>query len=268
MKKSITNVLKDVLRNANTAYQKINTFNNVFKMCDLSNNYLLCLSGDGFMNELTVYDDNFRVLHKKNTPSISVTTDMVSKVYLLSDFNIKITDFELNEIQSISTYLSGYYQFNEPTDICYSNKSLYICDTNNKRIQVLINEQLDFKSFNLDYKPHKIKIAGCTACVTPFNIKCLYFYDLETFMLKNKYNHHCGILSVINDQFYEYCNKIRSFNCYNNEGLLLEKFEVTAPFDSLLEKNKDGQLTLFNQDLLILSSDLSNGSILIVNDYY
>ena len=204
-----------------------------YDLCVLPNDLLLV--ADLLNQKLYLYAKNFKLINiidKINNDviqPISVTTNSIDEIYLLDlykddSYRIYKFDFEFKQFTTlICNNGSGIVQLNGPRCIRSHKGYLYVCDTNNKRIQKYASN-FQFKStFTLNMTPIKMQIIDNTACVRDYNTIC--FYDLETFEIRYKHDRRgYGLIGQINSYFYEYYHK-RMF-CYDSDGSRLEEIAV------------------------------------------
>ena len=227
----------------------------------MPNGNILC--ADFRDHNISVYDKHLKLLKKvdkignEQFGPTSLTTNKEDKLYVCdySNDRIFITDFELTHITKVidsDQYKSN--QFCDPSSICYFNDFLYICDTFNKKIQKLTSNLKHKSSFKLEYSPKQIKITNYIACVRPLDQCCIYFYKIDTFEVKHRYDGHNGSISEINSFFYEYYEKNKKLYAYDSSGQLIDEL-LTKGFNNRI--NIDDMVSLFylNGEILISSKD-------------
>ena len=137
--------------------------------------------------------------------------------------------------------------------ICFQNNQLYVTDCMNKRIQVLTDNLVFFKSVYLSYKPRYICMSDKIACVKNYEETETFFYDCDSFTLKYKYFHGVGRISMINSQFFEICVAERKINFYNFDGSLSEEI-ILNKFSSYITNSWNGHLVCYNGNLIMSCS--------------
>lgn len=216
---------------------------------------------DYSMGELALYDRNFSLIrtcdkiNEKECDPYGVTNDGENKKYI-SDYASKsviMTDLEFNYLDHVGDLGSDISKFNFPAGISYSNDRVYVCDCNNRRIQIFSSD-LKFigKIDQLDYRPWHVKVNGKVACVDSRDGNGVYFYDIDTFTLKSKFNHGECRVNMLESIFYEFSLNTKKLYCYNNDGKLLREFE----YDKFLEYFHDpidGSMVQFH-DFIVISS--------------
>jgi hypothetical protein len=232
-----------------------------YDLCILPNGNFLC--ADFRDHSISLFDKNLKLVKKIDKIDneifgpTSLTTNKEDKLYVCdySNDRIFVTDFELTHITKViesNQYKSN--QFCDPSGICFFNKNLYICDTYNKKIQKL-TPNLQYKaSFKLDYSPKQIKITNYIACVRPLDQSCMYFYKIDSFDVKYKYDGHNGSISEINGYFYEYYEKNKKLYAYDNNGLQIDEVQ-TKGFNNRIDIHDMVSLTYLNGEVLISSKD-------------
>ncbi len=167
-------------------------------------------------------------------------------------FRILITDLDFNFIKSVGSRGSENCQFNGPRDICFSNSKFYICDFDNKRIQVY-SKDFDFDtSFIVEYLPWKIKSTNSTICVAARYPDGIYFYNSNDLHLIRNFNPSSGRISQINSMFYEFNHKTQTMSCYDENANLKEQITLKG-LDKFLTNIWDGAFIYHNGALLIQS---------------
>ena len=226
-------------------------------MCPLSNGYLLSTNHEN-NKSLSVYDDCFSLVltidkvNQENIQSLFLATNSLDRIYMNDYTNHQVikTDYEFNYIKSIGHYNDNRFKY--PCGLCYADKFLFVCDLYNKRIHKF-DDNLEFIiSFELNYMPWQIKIIEKVACIKPYSVQTLYFYNLETFESISKYEGHHGTLSVIDSCFYEYSSQNYIYYCFNKNGELKDQLQMGHLNQYLSEKN-DGALVFFDKKLILAS---------------
>lgn len=249
--------IKEMLKFENC--EKIELEYSPYCICALPNDSLLCSFpnyGVGlFDKELKLVKiSNFLSNPVKEKVNIwSCASNNLDRIYLadVENHEIIMTDFQLNEIKTVGSIGDGGLQFYDPR-LAYSNGYIYVAEHVNKRIQVM-NDEFTFISIHqIDYCPRYIQVANKTALVASFSPRCIYAYDIDSFIVKYKYDGHNGSISVINSVFYEYDYHNYTFYCYNDDGVFIDKIQVNN-FKNQSIQSYDGSLQVFN-DALICSS--------------
>lgn len=202
-------------------YETIDLVEDSNDFCILPNDNFL-LTNFFTTKTLRVYDENFVFI--KNVTKInnidifpfSVETNKINRIYI-NDYgrHIIMTDLNFNYLGHYGPdkLKTAYYML-------FHKNLLYICDYGDQCIVVLdsiLNLRL---KYYLDIKPIQIQILNNLACVVPQKEdNFMYFYDLDNFTVKYKYD-KCPRIVVHQDKFY--CLKESQIKCYDKTGLLTD----------------------------------------------
>ena len=216
----------------NTKHQIINLDTEPKDFCTLSNDKLLVASRSS--KNLKIYDSNFKLIktiEKINCQSFtpfSIATNNRNSIYMTEEMQDKIIqcDMDFNFIKAFGTRGSENDQLHAPLDIIFNKNAIFVCDSNNKRIQKLSEDLLFKESYPLNFKPWKIRIIKNSVCIRPTGEPFIAFFSLNPFYLKLKVEEGNGDIFNLNSWFYEYdCTQQHRMRCYNINGeLLKEKF--------------------------------------------
>lgn len=213
---------------------------------------------------LTLFNENFELIQKIDKlkeiaqEPFAITTNQINRIYLCDRENhhVSILDYDFNVLSSIGKCGTKSYQFQYPRGIEYSIHTIYICDWQNKRIEIYTDDLVYKRTFRLNYFPIQVKISDIsrTMCV-----RCeksgIYFYDLDCdLQLTHYYDTHNGAICVINDYFYEFCPKNMKFYFYNEFGKLIDESDLKLKNESIktLNINEWATLVYFNQKFIII----------------
>jgi hypothetical protein len=241
----------------NSEYKKIDLSARPLDLIVLPNNLLL--SADYLEKSFSFYDENFNLVKRvnkignKKIEPYSITTNNKNYIYTadLVDHQIIMMDFELNEIKSFGSKGSSNSQFDVPCGIVYINDHLYVCDYNNKRIQVLSADLEFVRSIMLCYNPWLISASDKTLCVSRGDLPGgVYFYDIGK--LKLRYKHQIGECrtSEINSCFYAFSFKNKKMFSFDKYGILVEEINVDR-FKECFTNIADGCLVRFKKNLIL-----------------
>lgn len=211
--------------------------------------------------ELCLYDGTFNFIKKiteidgTRIEANAIAHNMDQNLIYVTDCKnnqVIIMDLDLNKIKSIGKKGADKGLFNEPAGICCDDKGVFVCDSQNKRIQKFSNKLEFIQSFSLEYEPGFIQVMRDIACVSPRNIakfNFIYFYNSIDFTVKFKYYGHIGRISTIGSFFYEldFNNKIYVYDCEGYMINRLERKEVNC-------NRKSGSINLANKELYILNA--------------
>jgi hypothetical protein len=109
-----------------------------------------------------------------------------------------------------------------PRGITFDEDSIYICDSNNNRIQKLNEDLIYQESYPLNYRPLNIKITKNVACIRSFDNPIISLYQLNPFSFKCKIsNGNCEIFSI-HSWFYVINEFDKRIECYDINGNLAD----------------------------------------------
>ncbi len=199
-----------------------------------------------------LYDNTFKLINiitneKIYCKALSIATNNIDRIYICDwkYHRILMVDLEFNFISSVGEL---FY----PRCVYFHENSVYVCDTENKRIKKLTADLVLLESYKLDFKPWQICIEN-VACVRAINKSEIYFYDLCNFELKFKYDQHNGCIFTAGRYFYEYFNGC--FFCYDCDGRFVDEFEKR--FDGSY-KESDVFIQFLNDQFIILNGKIKN----------
>ena len=194
-------------------------------LCFLPNGNLL------FANYLTtknlsLYDENFSFIknvakiHDQDILPYSLVTNNKDSIYINSLNKIIMTDLDLNYLKEYENKLEC------PSYMMFHNELLYVCETNKKRLLVLDSDLAIRSKIYLSIKPIKIEILNNLAYIgTSYEDKFFYFYDLNDFKIKYKYN-RCSNAIVHQNSFF--ClGKGLTINIFDKNGLLEDQVKLS-----------------------------------------
>ena len=160
--------ITNIVRKAEFESFKLDSYNHewvdIKALCCLPDQTLLVSTS----NILVLFDSEFNIIkiieeiEGHNFSCYGLATNNKNRIYLTNILNNKliVTDYDFNIIKSFGN--SNDNQFNRPRGL-YFNKNLYICDTDNKRVDIF-SENLNYiQSVNFSFKPHNIKTTNSTA---------------------------------------------------------------------------------------------------------
>ena len=100
-------------------------------------------------------------------------------------------DNELNLIKTFGSAGDGMDQLIGPRTICCQNDYLFVSDRFNKRIQILTLDLEFHDTIQLDFLPLSIAVSSTTIGID--GSIGIFFYDLQTKILKKEYSNINGI---------------------------------------------------------------------------
>ena len=237
----------------------INSSSNL-DVCVLPGNRILT----GHYSALTIYDENLNEIIKidkiedKILDNYGLALSQNNFIYASSVTNNCIwkLNMELKLVKSFGSKGTNNESLWVPTGICCFGDSLYICDCNNKRIQILDLDLNYISTMGLDYCPHTIKVSSETIGICGYN-ETINFYDLITKNLTKRYAGILGRISAVESNFYVTSWK-PSWRVYsfNNKGekdheIDMDRFKRYEFFQNTA--GWDGLVFSFNKNLYITS---------------
>ena len=229
-------------------------------ICVLPNKKLLCANSKPW--NLTLYDETLshvgtidQIENLKIRP-LSITTNNKDMIFIACVDEIIATDLNFNIISRIGSKGCDIDQLNYPSSISFNDDYLYVCDRNNKRIQKLLaSSQVQMcivENFMLNYKPDQIKIANTTACVMKCFNNTIFFYDLDSFTFKCKYDGHNRVISEIGSIFYVSDLLNAKILCFDQNGQFLNEI-LNNSFKNLMKNFSlsNGKIVLFNDSVIM-----------------
>jgi hypothetical protein len=104
---------------------------------------------------------------------------------------------------------------------------------------------------SLDYNPFLIRASYSSIVV--LGSRGLFFYDLETRIIKKLHQNVEGCMSQIGSNFYIVsANPHKKTFCFDADGNLIEEINMDR-FGKLIDDEKDGSLFCVNDNLFIVS---------------
>jgi hypothetical protein len=252
---------KNLLKYINVQNETIaNLSHNPYGLCVLPNNSLLiayavkkCLSLHNANLSLTTQIDliDYRLIQPRY-----LTTDGNTKIYITqSDHHkITVTDLDFRLIREIGCGCgNGIYQFNYPLGIMWYEGSVFVCDSENKRIQKF-TENFDYQeSYSFNFKPLSLRIIGNFACIRSNSEDFVYFFSLNPLRLINKLTifGHSAIFSS-KFWFYVFDSVTKEINSYDVMGNKVYSFSLD--FQANITITPDEKVSFeFNNNSLIIT---------------
>ena len=223
----------------------------------LPNGFLVIASY--YSEVLKIYDKNFKLI--KTIDKINekpfwpeyLTSNGTNFVYLTdcSGQQIIKTDFNFNFIKQFGSRGSTNQQLKEPRGITFYEYSIYVCDSENKRIQKLSEDLVFQESYPLNFKPQNIKIIKNVACIKSTEAPYLIsLYQISPFCFKNfviSCNSNPEIYSI-NSWFYVFNKFDKRIECYDLNGNLADKKSCLNIYE---EKNQCYSFGYFNNRFIV-----------------
>ena len=229
----------------------------------LPKNQLLHCSSAG---SLKLYDKQFEIIKtvefkdKKIQPVGIAYDDVSSRIYFSDVLNHQIimTTIDLDFIKTFGSKGSDSQTIDKPLGVCFKNNKLYICDFNNRRIQILDANLEFYDTLKLDYYPTTIKVSNNTIGIC--GNTGTYFYDIETKMPKFQHSGVVGRMNEIDSHFYVFSYSPKKMFCvYDVNGCLTDEISCEK-ISSSIASSDDGHILVMDDDLMITSQ--STGQIL------
>ena len=180
---------------------------------------------------------NYCSLNRRNEIYVSVNSE--DCIYLF--------DYNLNQLKKFGSYGAGINQLNFPEGLCCHEDYLYICDRDNRRIQIFT---LDFEyvsTIKIDCdRPRRIQISEKTIGVSC--VEATFFYDLKSKILKYKYNYATN-LNYIDSIFYgSHCVE-KKFYLFDSDGNFIEEVAMNENISKYMTSWLSGSLCRNKDDL-------------------
>ena len=134
---------------------------------------------------------------------------------------IILYDLNLNQLKQFGSNGPGNNQLNGPTGLSCHEDYLYICDYNNKRIQILTLDFAYVSTIQLALYPYRVQTSNTTLGVSCG--QATLFYDLTTRALKYNYNHGTGNINYINSIFCALNDQQKKFYFFDSDGNFFEE---------------------------------------------
>ena len=211
---------------------------------------------------LQIYDKEFKLIreidrinnekfHPKcltsNGKNSIFITDVIENEIIKTDFNFnfvkrfKSTDLTIQELKC-------------PYGITYYENSIFVCDSDELRIQRFTEDLVFKKSYPLNFKPCSIQIVNNIACIEyPNGLASVGLFNLEPFSFIKLIENVEGPITAINSWFYIYNYKFKSIQCYNINGDIVEKKDIEIN-ENFLTGNYPLSLGYINKRMIIGTS--------------
>ena len=159
---------------------------------------------------------------------------------------------DFNFIKQFGSKGSSNQQLDLPNGIEYYEDSVFVCDSDNKRIQKLSEDLVYQESYPLYFQPWNIKIIKNVACVRPNGEPNILLYQLNPFSYKTKISRGNGEIYSINSWFYV-CNYFdKRIECYDINGNLVDAKNLVNIYE---ENNLLYSFGYFNKRFIIGPSE-------------
>ena len=209
----------------------------------LTNGNLVIASFEWEPNALKIYDKEFKLIKtidKINNQTFSpryLTSNGKNSIYLTYIRSDKIiqTDLDFNFMKQFGGTGSTNQQLDHPSGITFHGDSIYVCDSNNERIQKLSEDLIYQESYPLNFKPWNIKIIRNAACIRSFDEPIISLNQLNPFSFKCEIsNGNCEIYSI-HSWFYVSNIFDKRIECYDINGNLVNYKDLENVYEEEAE---------------------------------
>ena len=163
-------------------------------------------------------------------------------------------DLNLNKLNQFGSEGAGNNQFNYPWGLCCHGDYLFICDSENMRIQILT---LDFDYVNTIQQPYGVRPYYVQTSETTIGVCCggaTFFFDLKTRVLKFKHNNYAThSISYISSIFYGSNYYEKKFYFFDSDGNFKEEMAMNERLSPHITYWTDGFCR--HKDILYLADN-------------
>jgi hypothetical protein len=179
---------------------------------------------------LKIYDKEFKLIktidkiNNQTFVPLYLTSNGKNSIYLTDIRSDKIiqTDLDFNFMRQFGGKGSTNQQLDYPIGITFHEDSIYVCESNNKRIQKLSEDLIYQESYPLNFKPWSIKIIRNVACIGSHREPIISLYLLNPFSFKCKISDCNCEIYAIHSWFYVINQFDLSIECYDINGNLVD----------------------------------------------
>ncbi len=204
---------------------------------------------------LQIYDKEFKLIKtidKINNQTFSplyLTSNGKNSIYITNynENQIIQTDLDFNFIKKFGGKGSTNQQLDLPSGITFHGDSIYVCDSNNKRIQKLSEDLVFQESYPLNFKPWNIKIVRNVACIRLSDKHIISLYQLNPFSFKCRIGTNNCEIYAINSWFYVINQFDKRIECYDINGNLVNY----KGLENIYEENQRYSFGFFNNKFII-----------------
>ncbi len=133
--------------------------------------------------------------------------------------------------------------------IACNDNNLYVFDSSKQQI-FIFNLNLEYADkFKIDFKPNQMKANNETLCFGHFEM--VYFYNIKTKLLTDKFECKVGKINVINSIFYVFDYQIKKYYIFDTHGAPFGEIDAKKIFYFDVTEH-DGSFT-FDGELLIIA---------------
>ena len=211
---------------------------------------------DTLNNCVKVFDDSGKIIYKfgDNEGEGKMYRPLGLSIHgnniVISQSNHFILNFQLNGkfISRIGKFGGGKLEFNLPRGLTFNqNRDLYICDSNNNRVQILSKEFVFKDQFgqNSLKKPCDVKLTRKYIYILDESNPCLHLFDYNLILQKSVLSRGKELLLIIPLSCYidnsdnilipDYIND-GSICIFNPEFVLIHRISITSPGAVTLDK--------------------------------
>ena len=223
----------------------------------LPNGNLLC----GTYGSVMQLDENLKKINDIQAAGLCLSAlNDRNQIYVSSHSKhcIILFDLDLNQLNQFGSYGTENNQLNYPLGLCCKDEKLYICDYNNKRVQILTLDFEYINTLNLNGNPRRIQISN-----TAIGISCnqgTYFYDLKTETLKNQFDSCTYNINYIDSIFYTSNYLEKKFYFFDTNGNFIEEISINENICRHMANWPSGNIFRFKNNIYI--SDYDSGKLL------
>ena len=249
--------MKQTLLNAK--FELIEVDGQPTSLISLPNGNLVC----GTTDSVKLLDENLKEIKSVTTGGWGFCAfNRRNEIYVTVDYKncIILFDLNLNQLKQFGSNGVGNNQLNCPFGLCCRGDYLYICDCNNKRIQIL---SLDFEYVNT------IQLDGLYPYIvhtseTTIGLSCrdgpTFFFDLKTRALKLKHdNYGTWNLNYIDSTFYGSNYSTKKFYLFDSYENFIEEMVMN---ESLSKHIRNWPGGLCRHKGVLYLADFNEGKIL------
>ena len=136
-------------------------------------------------------------------------------------------DLNLNKLKQFGSNGAGNKQLNNPFGLCCHGDYLYICDSDNKRIQILTFDCEYSSTIQIDgHNSIIVQISETAICVS-CDSRATFFFDLKTRALNHKHdNYGTSNINYIYSIFYGSNHSTKKLYLFDSNGNLIEEMAM------------------------------------------
>ena len=206
----------------NGKFELIQVAGRPVSLISLPNGNLVCGTDDS----VKLFDENFKEIKSVSTDGWSFCAfNHRNEIYVsvIHEHCIISFDLILNKLNQFGSYGLGNNQLNYPHGLCCHGDYVYICDRDNRRIQMLTFDLEYSNTIELDgLKPLRVQTSETTIGVSC--VGATLFYDLKTRALKCRHNNYgTWTINYFNSIFYGSNYEEKKFYFFDSDGNFIEE---------------------------------------------